>query len=135
LPGKTRPVPKNEYRSYLVKATEFARTMENAHSAGDWTSTGLAAVHCVISANDALLAYFGGIRSISPSHDDAALILVDTLAGTDVRSNATHLRRVIAQKNLIEYESRLFTAAEAAAALKHAQRFLVWATNKLPKQK
>lgn len=106
--------------------------MTAAYESGEWNSTGLAAVHCVISANDALLAYFGGIRSVSPNHDDAAFILVETISTADVKSNATHLRRVIARKNLIEYESRLFTAVEAESTMKHTQRFLAWAITKLP---
>ncbi|MDO9027631.1 MAG: hypothetical protein Q7U68_02060 [Candidatus Roizmanbacteria bacterium] len=40
---------------------------------------------------------------------------------------------VIAKKNLVEYEERLLTQAEARDMVEHAKRFIDWVTGMLPK--
>lgn len=107
--------------------------MHGSYEQGDWNSVGLTAVHCVIAANDALLAFFGGIRSISADHGDAIRLLTDTLSTDAARTHANQLRRVMTKKNVVEYENRLFTKQEAEAVRLHAERFLVWAESLLPK--
>ena len=131
---KSQHVPKHEYRQYLVKAKEFGRMMQSAIDGQEWNAAGLMAVHCAISANDAVVAFFGGKRSTSRDHVDAVKILMDCVVTKTTKQNATHLARVIAKKNVIEYESRLFTKAEARAIIDHAEKFLAWAQSMLPKK-
>lgn len=57
--GKTRSVKASDVAAYLAKAEQFLDTMEQALQARQWDSAGLQAVHSVISASDALLAYYG----------------------------------------------------------------------------
>lgn len=75
-----------------------------------------------------------GLRSISPKHDDAIRLLVSLTKHSDTEKNATHLQKLIAMKNIAEYESRLFTRQEAEALSKHAERFINWVKNLLPKE-
>ena len=133
--SKTRVADKTSYLNYLKKAQEFFQTMQKAYESGNWNSVGLEAVHCAISANDALLVFFGGIRSISPEHMDAVRLLTEIIDSEEARKNSTHLRRVVAKKNVIEYENRLFTKKEAEGVKLHAERFLSWTTPMLPKAK
>jgi len=128
----SRRTAKHEYRYYLVKAEEFLRTMRVAIAEDDWNAAGLMAVHCVISANDAIVTYFGGVRSASKDHADAIKQLIDVVSMKSTKTNATHLARVIAKKNTIEYESRLFSKPEALTAAAHAEKFLKWAISILP---
>jgi hypothetical protein len=107
--------------------------MQKARECSSWNSVGLEAVHCVISANDSLLAFFGGIRSISPNHMDSVRLLTEIIDTEEARKNSNHLRRVIAKKNIIEYENRLSTRREAEELALHAERFLSWALSILPK--
>ena len=60
-----RAIEKGKYKLYLSKAQDFYRAMERSLNDGNWTAAGLEAVHCAISATDALLAYAGGARSLS----------------------------------------------------------------------
>lgn len=85
-----------------------------------------------ISANDALLTFHFGLRSISPKHDDAVKLLISMMKRDDTEIKAKHLRRLISVKNLVEYDGRLLSRREAESLTKHAERFLVWVRSLLP---
>ena len=129
----TGRVDKTQYRNFYKKAKEFYETMHISLGRKNWNATALNAVHSGISANDALLAYFYGIRSVSPKHDDAVKLLVSLVKHKEVNLSSAHLRKLIGMKNLVEYEGRLFTQSEAQSLAKHAQRFLEWVESLLPK--
>ena len=65
---KTRSVSRERHSIYLKKAQEFLRASESSIKFGDWDAVGLNAVHAAISAADALLVYYGGLRSTGESH-------------------------------------------------------------------
>lgn len=128
----TATIDKTQYRNFYKKAKEFYETMQTSLGQKNWNAAALNAIHTGISINDALLAYFYGIKSISPKHDDAVKLLVSLVKHKEVSSNSAHLRKLIGMKNLVEYEGRLFTQSEAQALAKHAQRFLEWVESLLP---
>lgn len=123
---------KSAYTNFLKKALDFFNSMKNNLEKGNWNSAGLEAVHSAISANDALLVYFHGIRSISQKHEDAVNLLISLIDKDGVKEAAAHLRRLIAKKNLIAYESVLFKRNDAEDAAKHAERFFNWVKNQIP---
>ncbi|MFH1593482.1 MAG: hypothetical protein ABID09_02155 [Candidatus Omnitrophota bacterium] len=61
------------------------------------------------------------------------MVVVDILTSTvaskikDITQKSQTARRVIAKKNLIEYENRDFTKSEALDMIKQVQRFHDWA--------
>lgn len=128
---KTRSVGESDAKPYLAKAGEFLGTMEQALQDMKWDSAGLQAVHSVISASDALLAFYGGVRSAEPDHRQVAGLLQDTL-GKEVSPAIRHVSRVIAKKNVVEYEKRRLTEKEAREMAEHTRRFFKWATEMLP---
>jgi len=128
---RTRSATATEARVYLRKAEQFCRTMREASEKKDWDAVALNAIHCAISANDALLGFRHGIRSAGGSHDDAALLLDQLEEGEDSRQNSVRLRRIIRKKNLVEYEGRSLTGPEAAKIAADAERFLQWAKSKM----
>lgn len=112
---------------FLKKATEFFESMQQAREAGRWNAAGLTAVHCAISACDAVLVYYTEQRSASPDHEAAAYLLSSLAKVPDARQKAETLRHVLQDKHLIEYEDRTFTAHEAAELAKLTERFYRWA--------
>lgn len=122
----TRHVNKSASINYLKKAQQFSRAMVDSLDKEDWDASGLNAVHCAISANDAVTR---GIRSASLKHDDSVTLLEATVDIPGVKSAASQLKLLIAKKNLIEYEERMFKESEARDAVKNASRFLSWAEN------
>jgi len=107
--------------------------MDLSLEAGKWNSAGLQAVHAVISASDAVIVYYGGVRSIELDHREVVGLLHDII-GEDAATAGRHVSRVIAKKNLIEYERRSITQADSREMVEHAKRFLEWVTGILPQE-
>ncbi len=130
---KTRAVDKSEYRDFLAKAKDFAFMIDVSLDEGKWNSAGLQAVHAVISASDAVIIYYGGVRSAEPDHREVVGLLHDII-GADAATAGRHISRVITKKNLVEYERRSITQIEAEDMAEHARRFLEWAKGMLPRE-
>ncbi len=122
----TRRVERAGARTYLAKATEFFESMQHAMVAGRWNAAGLNAVHCAISACDAVLVYYTEQRSAGPEHDEAAYLLSVLTKVPDAKSKAETLRRIVHEKHVIEYDDRAFPAHEAAELAKLTDRFYRW---------
>ena len=120
---KIEKIERGKYLAYLKKAQDFFDAMHQAYVSNNWNAAGLAAVHCAISSNDALLVYFRGARSTSDHHLDAVEFLSECREINGVESLVSHLRKIIGKKNLIEYEARQFLQAEAGEIIKHTERF------------
>jgi len=127
--GKTS---KEDYIKFLKKADEFFEIMQESLKKEKWNAAGLNAIHAGISANDALLTFHFGMRSISSKHDDAVRLLISMIKQDETEKKAKHLRKLISMKNIVEYEGRLFLKGEAESLAKHAERFLDWVKSLLP---
>ncbi|MBI4597571.1 MAG: HEPN domain-containing protein [Candidatus Omnitrophica bacterium] len=126
-PHKVRRVERVAASRYLKKATEFFESMRQAMASSRWNAVGLNAVHCAISACDAVLVYYTEQRSASPDHESAVYLLSALAKVPEVKQKAETLRRIVHEKHLIEYEDRSFTAHEAAEIAKLTDRFFHWA--------
>lgn len=129
---KTRIVDKNQYLAFFTKAKDFASMMDISLKEGKWNSAGLQAVHTVISASDAVIVYYGGVRSAELGHREVVGLLQEII-GENASRAGRHVTRVIAKKNLVEYEERLISQTEAREMVEHAKRFLEWVIGILPK--
>ncbi len=123
---------KEDYKKFLKKADEFYEMMQQSLMKEKWNAAGLNAIHTGISANDALLTFHFGLRSISPKHDDAVKLLISMMERDDVEIKAKHLRQLISVKDLVEYDGRLLSRSKAESLAKHAERFLDWIRSLLP---
>ncbi|OGQ46172.1 MAG: hypothetical protein A2W63_00145 [Deltaproteobacteria bacterium RIFCSPLOWO2_02_44_9] len=130
---KTRIVDKNQYHAFFAKAKDFAFMMHVSLEEGKWNSAGLQAVHTVISASDAVIVYYGGVRSAELDHREVVGLL-HNIIGESASAAGRHVSRVIAKKNLVEYEERLIIQSEARDMAEHAKRFLEWVNEMLPKR-
>jgi HEPN domain-containing protein len=128
---KTRSVSRERHATYLKKAREFLRASESSLRSSDWDAVGLNAVHAAISAADALLVYYGGVRSAGDSHHDVAGLLQQHVKDDQLGSKIQTLAKVLAYKNLAAYEDREVTETEGRDAEKLARRFLEWAQSRL----
>ena len=128
---KTRAVSRERHGTYLKKAGEFLRASESALKLGDWDAVGLNAVHAAISAADALLVYYGGVRSTGDSHHDVGGLLRQHIKDDQLGSKIQALSKVLSYKNLAAYEDREVSEAEGRDAEKLARRFLEWAQSRL----
>ena len=126
---KTKTVDESDYIVYLKKAKEFYQTMYQAEKAENWNAAGLNGVHCVISLLDTILVKYAGVRSTGDDHMVVVDVLTSAVANKikDITQKSETARRVIAKKNLIEYENRDFIKREALDMIKQVQRFYDWA--------
>lgn len=128
---RTRSVSPQAAGNYLKKAQEFTAAMETSLGEKRWNAAALAAVHAAISAGDALLAAFVGIRSSEQDHRQIVTLLADHL-GKEGQQASKHVQRVIARKNLVEYEERLIRKTDANQMATHVRRLMTLVESKLP---
>jgi hypothetical protein len=128
----TEEIRKNLFAVYLEKAEEFYRLMIMAEDQELWNGVGLNAVHCAISACDALTTFYLGERSRSQKHGDV-LILLERIPLEEIREKSRQVTSILAIKNLVEYEARDFYREDAKKIIVQTERLYKWVKNKLPK--
>lgn len=130
---RVRQVERSRYHIYWGRATEFRDIMRIAGERAWWSAAALNAIHCLISAADAVLVFRQTIRSTGEGH----LEVIDLLGRDRDLSGITratgHLRKGLAKKNLVAYEDRELSVSEAKEIVDHAERFYTWASNALPR--
>ena len=122
---KIRQEEKTVAADYLKKAIDNYEQMILSLRNNNYNSVGTLALQCAISSADAICIYEKGIRSVSQDHFDICdLVKSVTLPQAKEKSNL--LRKIIAKKNLIQYERRSIYRAEADEIAKITSRFHQW---------
>ena len=127
---KTQRLRKELHLNFLKKAGECAALMRVALEQGGYNAAAILAVHCGISAADALTVFSLGVRHAGTNHADVQRLLMqvaDPLMGQKLR----HLAMLLGIKGVAEYEERLITETNARDAVTHAERFLSWVQGKV----
>jgi HEPN domain-containing protein len=126
--GKTAMTARGEARLYLRKSDQFMEEAGAALAAQRYDACMLTAIHAAISGTDAVTVALAGRRSADPDHQRASDLLEEVAGEAPaIRERVRQLRALLARKNLVEYESRPATAAEAAEAVERAGRLVGWA--------
>ncbi|MBF0252301.1 MAG: HEPN domain-containing protein [Candidatus Omnitrophica bacterium] len=122
---QTKQEDKTAAIDFLKKAQDSHETMLLAFKNENYNAVGTLAIQCAISSADAICVYEKGLRSISQDHGDiCALVKSTLLPEANEKSNA--LKRILAKKNLIQYERRNVIETEAADLIKSATRIFEW---------
>lgn len=129
---KTAGVSRGRYTVYAKRARGCMAAMENALNLRHWDTAGLNAVHCAISATDALTVFFAGVRSAGEAHQDAVILLEQHVKDEQAGSKAKTLAKILAHKNAVAYLEGELTEAGAQELAKITRRFLEWAFSILP---
>ncbi len=130
--AKVREESKSAAGDYLKKAADNYDQMLAAFHASNWNAAATLAVQCAISSADAICVHEKGIRSISQDHLDVCdLVSKLSLNGADEKSK--QLRKVIARKNMVQYECRSVYKADADEMVKVTTRFYQWVNEKMGK--
>ena len=102
---KIRQEERSAATDYLKKAADNYQQMLAAIRADNPNAAATLAIQCAISSADAICVFEKGIRSISQDHFDVC-DLVASLPIEEAKEKAKVLRRIIAKKNLVQYERR-----------------------------
>jgi len=132
-PPKVVLTPKTQASLYYAKARQFAESAAAAARDGSRNDSAvLCAVHAGISAADAVSVALGGRRSADPDHQRAVQLLEQVAGGaSSIKQHADQLRALIRQKNRVEYEDKLASAADARDAVARCERLVSWARDEL----
>ena len=131
---RTREMNKGLYKNYLQKAQEYYDAMNREFSERRFNSCTLCAIHCGISAADAVTIFFKGVRHAGERHEDV-IQLIETL-GLDrevIQKKSRQLINLLQVKNQVEYEEKLTTEKGAQIAMKEVERFMGWVKEILPR--
>ena len=129
---KIRQESKSAAGDYWKKAADNYDQMLTAFHAANWNAAATLAVQCVISSADAICVYEKGVRSISQDHLDVC-DLVAKLPLDDSDEKAKQLRKIIARKNMVQYECRSVYKADADEMVKVTTRFYQWVNQRIGK--
>lgn len=122
---KIRKEERSVAQDYLKKATDNYQQMLLAIEGNNYNAAATLAIQCGISAADAICVFEKGIRSISADHLDVCE-LIESLAIPDAVDKARTLRKIIAKKNMVQYERRNVFQVEAEEMAKLTDRFYQW---------
>ena len=131
--SKTSAVHSSLAENYFRKAGEYRDSMNQALADGHPSAAALNGIHCAISAADSLCVCFHGKRSSSRDHSDTVRLLAELFAGDEGRRQANRLGIILAKKNQVEYEDRMFSQAEAASLAKQVERLFAWVASRMGK--
>lgn len=134
-PIQQRSIDKSRDFIYKKRAEDFFEAMRDSFLKENWNASGLAAVHCAISATDALLVRVAGVRSTAPSHHEVIGLLKEKIHFPGTDEQAKRLDKILSRKNFIEYLDRTFTQEEAYALQKDVERYYDWVRDIFSKQK
>lgn len=112
--------------NFLKKAGECYVGMNAAFAGETWNMAVIAAVHCAISAADALTVKFLGVRNSGTRHEGVVKLL-NQLSLVDIGKKNRQLLNLLRIKSTAEYEERLMSKSDAEDAVRDAERFYKWA--------
>jgi HEPN domain-containing protein len=131
---RVRHVDKSLFKNYLRKSEEFYNAALECLRTRRWNAAVMNAVHCGISACDAVTVFMLGVRHAGERHEDAVSLFQTVGLPRDVlAAKSKQLSRLLGIKNVAEYEERLMDEDDAKEAVRDAERFFSWAKEFLSK--
>jgi len=129
---KIKAESKSAAADYLKKAADNYEQMLAAFHASNWNAAATLAVQCAISSADAICVFEKGVRCVSQDHLDVC-DLVAKLSVDGAEEKAKQLRKIIARKNMVQYECRSVYKLDADEIVKITARVFQWARDGLGK--
>lgn len=131
---RVRHIDKSLFKNYLRKSEECLDTASESLRTGRWNTAVINAVHCGISACDALTVFMLGVRHAGERHEDSISLFQTVSLPKDVlTAKSRQLSRLLGIKNAAEYEERLMNENDAREAVRDAERFFRWVKGYLSK--
>ena len=122
---KVREEERSAAGDYLKKAADNYDQMLAAFHVENWNAAATLALQCAISSADAVCVHDKGVRSVSQDHLDVC-DLVAQLQRDGADGKAKQLRKIIARKNMVQYECRSVYRSDADDMVKVTTRVYQW---------
>ena len=118
---------------FWQRAREYRESMHDSLGKDHWEAAAGAAIHCMVSAGDAVTVALSGSRCAAQDHGGAPTVLLEKAATVaDVEKATTRLSKALSIKSRVEYEGKRTTRKDAESLETHAERFFNWAQGALP---
>jgi len=127
---KTRTVESGEWQSFKEKADQAYQGIEVLQIAGLWHASAESAIRCAIHLSDALCAKQHKKIVKSEDHKDAAKLLQQIQVKDSTKLKDRFLK-IIEKKNLIDYQSKVFSESDCKHILFNIHRFYALAESYL----
>lgn len=130
---KTRHVERQLYVNYLKRAQECLQGAKLALDEKKYDLSAIDAVHCGISAADAICVYYLQCRNTGEKHADVVELIktIKEIKHEELRAIAGTAAKIISMKNMAEYEERSIKPKEAEALYHHALKIMEMVMEKL----
>ena len=124
---------KSKYAVYLARAEQNLDGAEDDFAKNRYDRCASSAVHCAISAADAVCIFKLGLRLKSKDHSRTVDLLrrLSSIEKDELETNARRLDRLISVKTDAEYGDHLIKRDAAEKALLDARRFFEFAKSVL----
>jgi len=109
---RVRHVNKSLFKNYLRKSEECLDAASECLKNARWNAAVINAVHCGISASDALTVFMLGVRHAGERHEDVISLIQTTGLPKDIlTARSKQLSRLLGIKNAAEYLSKCAQSA------------------------
>jgi len=120
---KFRAVDKHLYVNFLRRSEECLKSAKRALENNEIMSAPISAVHCCISALDALCVNHMRKRHAGYNHEDGVRFIygINTVKKDELELIGSRAMKVIRLKNMAEYEERIMKPKEAEKMIKYSE--------------
>ena len=124
-----KTISRGRFTEYRNVAEHFFKAANDSLELEYWTAAGVLIVHSAIAYSDALCIKLAGIRSAGEDHEDAILLLGESVADSEEKVKALNqLKRIIEEKTKVSYLGELYSSSQAKEMWKRLERFRNWAS-------
>lgn len=124
-----KTISRSRFTEYRNVAEHFYKAANDSLELEYWTVAGVLIVHSAIAYSDALCIKLAGIRSAGEDHEDAILLLGESVADSEEKAKALNqLKRIIEEKTKVSYLGELYSSSQAKEMWKRLERFRNWAS-------
>jgi hypothetical protein len=121
------PAQADRYAEVGRRLLLAGRAMREGGDPRHASALAILSIHAAIAYTDAVCIHLGGRKSTSADHEAAARLLA-SLMGNRVSAQVERtLRRLLGEKDRLEYQGYVATLREADGLFARAERYATWA--------
>ena len=133
LMTRMKSVSRDRFAVFWRRSGQYRDSMRGSFSKGAYDACVSHAVHCAISAMDAVTVLRIGKKSSAQNHNEIVLLLKDTksLNESEKGKIIDSILRLIDMKTLAEYEDKAMSKADAEKAVNHCTKVFDFAKTEI----
>jgi len=133
---RTKNVARDRYTVFWNRAMQYDESLKGAFENGAYDAAVSHAVHCAISAIDAVSVLRIGKRSSAQNHNEIAILLKETKTHDESEKGKIieSLSRLIEMKAIAEYEDKPMSKSDAEKAMNQCRKVFAFAEEEIDRK-